>query len=399
MNLIRAAIPLVLGLVTLEILFGAVRKRTVHRLADSLADLGCAAMSQVLGLSVTAVTIGGYALTVDALAPYRPGIAASPAVWVGVFLLIDLGQYLVHRLSHRVSLLWACHAVHHSSEEFNYAVGLRNSSFHGFLIWVFFLPLAVAGVPWRMVAVCYGLNVLYQFWLHTRLIGQLGPLEAVLNTPSHHRVHHGTDAPYLDRNFGGVLIVWDRMFGTFCRELEEPRYGILAPLGSWNPVWANLHGFALIATAWRRAPNLQARLLAVFGPPEALGYAGPAAVPTVPSRGVALYAAGHLGLAIAVTLSIVMQSSIPGWPRLGAGAFVVATLGVVGGLLDGRQWAGSWEGVRLVGLITAGLLLPTETLVRLGIVLVGVTSIFWLSREARVLASPPAGRPVTVRNG
>jgi hypothetical protein len=114
---------------------------------------------------------------------------------------------------------------------------------------------------------------------------------------------------------------------------------------------------------------------------------------------VALYAAGHLGLAIAVTLSIVMQSSIPGWPRLGAGAFVVATLGVVGGLLDGRQWAGSWEGVRLVGLITAGLLLPTETLVRLGIVLVGVTSIFWLSREARVLASPPAGRPVTVRNG
>ena len=387
MSLIRAAIPFVLILVSLELLFGAVRKRTVHRLPDSLADLGCAVMSQVLGLTVTAVTIGGYALTVDALAPYRSEVAAGPAAWVIVFLLVDLGQYLVHRLSHRVSLLWACHAVHHSSEEFNYAVGLRNSSFHGLLIWVFFLPLAAAGVPWRMVAACYGLNVLYQFWLHTRLIGRLGPLEAVLNTPSHHRVHHGTDARYLDRNFGGVLIVWDRMFGTFSREEEEPRYGILTPLGSWNPVWANFQGLALIAAAWKRAPNWQGRLRVVFGPPEALGYAGPAAVPTVPSQGVALYSAAHLGLAIAVTLGIVMQSSIPVLLRLGAGALVLATLGVVGGLLDGRQWARSWESVRLVGLITAGLLLPSETAVRLGIVLVGVVSIFWLSREARVLAA------------
>lgn len=388
MSLIRAAIPLVLALVSLELLFGAVRKRTVHRLADSLADLGCAAMSQVLSLTVTAVTIGGYALTVDALAPYRSEVAPGLAAWVMVFLLIDLGQYLVHRLSHRVSLLWACHAVHHSSEEFNYAVGLRNSSFHGFLIWVFFLPLAVAGVPWRMVAVCYGLNVLYQFWLHTRLIGRLGPLEAVLNTPSHHRVHHGTDAPYIDRNFGGVLILWDRMFGTFCREEEEPRYGILMPLGSWNPVWANFHGFALIATAWRRAPDLRGRLRAVFGPPEALDHAQPPPVPTVPPTGVALYAAGHLGLAIAVTLGLVMQSSIPGALRLGAGALVLVTLGVVGGLLDGRQWAGTSEGGRLVGLIMAGLLLPAGTPVRVGIVLVGMVSMLWLIRQSRQTVSP-----------
>jgi sterol desaturase/sphingolipid hydroxylase (fatty acid hydroxylase superfamily) len=384
-SLISAAIPIVLALIALELLYGALRKRTVHRLADSLADFGCAAMSQVVGLSVTAVTIGGYALTVEALAPYRPQIAEGVGAWITVFLLVDLGQYLIHRLSHRVSLLWACHAVHHSSEEFNYAVGLRNSSFHGFLIWVFFLPLAVAGVPWRMVAVCYGLNVLYQFWLHTRLIGRLGPLELVFNTPSHHRVHHGTDAPYLDRNFGGVLIVWDRMFGTFRREEAEPRYGTLTPLASWNPVWANLHGFALIAAACRRAPNFRARLRTVFGPPEALGPGRPSSSSSCapPPRGVALYAAGHIGFAIAVTLGVVIDAALPGALRLGAGAFVIATLGVLGGLLDGRQWARSAEAARLAGLVSAGLLLSPEMPVGLGIVMLGVLSVFWLSREGR----------------
>jgi hypothetical protein len=232
-----------------------------------------------------------------------------------------------------------------------------------------------------MVAVCYGVNVLYQFWLHTRLIGRLGPLEAVLNTPSHHRVHHGVDGRYLDRNFGGVLVVWDRMFGTFCREEAEPRYGTVTPLGSWNPVWANFHGFALIASAWRRAPDFQGRLRAVFGRPEALGWGQPSLRSAPPPRGVALYAASHLGLAIAVTLSVVLQASHPGGVRLGGGAFVLATLGVVGGLLDGRQWAGLSEGARLAGLITAGLLLPTETPIRLGLVMVGVVSALWLGRE------------------
>jgi sterol desaturase/sphingolipid hydroxylase (fatty acid hydroxylase superfamily) len=348
----------------------------VHRLADSLADFGCAAMSQVVGLAVTAVTIGGYALAADALNPVRPQVPATPLAWITVFLLVDLGQYIVHRMSHRVSVLWACHAVHHSSEEFNYAVGLRNSSFHGFLVWVFFLPLAAAGFPWRLVAVSYGLNVLYQFWLHTRLVGRLGPLEAVLNTPSHHRVHHGTDDRYLDRNFGGVLIVWDRLFGTFRREDVEPRYGTLAPLASWNPLWANIHGFALIAGAWRRAPDWRGRLRAVFGPPEALGTPLPP-LPTSPPRRVALYVAGHLALAIAVTVGVVLPSGAPGGIRPGAAVFVLATLGTLGGLLDGRPWARHAEGARLAVLVVGGLLVPGGTSVRLGLGIISLVSALW----------------------
>jgi sterol desaturase/sphingolipid hydroxylase (fatty acid hydroxylase superfamily) len=415
MSLIRAAIPLVLLLLLLELIWSGVRGRRVYRLADSLADLGCAAMSQVLGLAVTAVTVGGYAVSAAAFSGWLPlprwpaespftlgpssglGVRPGPlAAWVLVFLLVDLGQYLVHRLSHRVSLLWACHAVHHSSEELNYAVGLRNSSFHGFLIWVFFLPLAAAGVPWRMVAICYGLNVLYQFWLHTRLIGRLGWLETLLNTPSHHRVHHGRDPKYLDRNFGGVLILWDRLFGTFQREEEEPHYGTLAPVASWNPAWVNLHGFALITGAWQRAADWRGRLRAVLGPPEALGDGtGPVRPPPAPSLRVAVYSALHLSLAVAATIWLVLPATLPAGERAVAGTLVLATLAVLGGLLDGRRWAPGLERVRLICLAVATVRMPGDPVVQVGMIGVVAASLSWLVRESwsgiKPLAAPPSG--------
>ncbi|MEP6591546.1 MAG: sterol desaturase family protein [Gemmatimonadota bacterium] len=379
MNLIRLAIPLVLGMVLLEVVWGAARQRAVYGFVDSLADLGCAVMSQVVGLAVTALTVGAYAVTVDALVPWRPVLAVTTGVWIGTFLAVDLGQYLLHRLSHRVNLLWACHAVHHSSEEFNYTVGLRNSSFHGFLLWFFFLPAGMVGVPWRVVAVCYGLNVLYQFWLHTRLVGRLGPFERVLNTPSHHRVHHGTDPAYLDRNFGGVLIVWDRLFGTFREESMEPTYGTTTRLASWNPIWANFHVFALMAAAWRRAPDLGSRLGVIFGPPERLGRPAPATPPT-PEPRIVRYAAAHLVFGIAATLGLVLPSGTPGMLRLGIAVGVLVTLGVLGGLLDGRQWAITAERGRLAILILAGAALPADLPVRLGVVAVAVASLLLLGR-------------------
>lgn len=396
MSLIRVAIPIVLGLTLLELAWGLVRRRRVHGLADSVTDFGCGAMSQVIGLGVTAVTVGGYAATSAALAPYRSEIDATAAAWVVVFLVVDLGHYALHRLSHRVNVLWACHAVHHSSEEFNYVVGLRNSSFHGFLIWVFFLPAAIAGVPWRMVAVCYGVNVLYQFWLHTRLIGRLGPLEALLNTPSHHRVHHGTDDHYVDRNFAGVLIIWDRLFGTFVPEGAEPRYGVVVPLESWNPVWANFQGFALIGAAWRRAPDWRGRVRAIFGPPESLGQAAQSGPPSHPSRGVAVYTAAHFILSVAVVLGVVHPSATPTLLRIGGAGFVLATLGILGGLLDGRAWALRWEWARVASIVGMAVALPAEPALRIGLATVAAASAMWLTRErtAGARASHPTRFPI-----
>ena len=394
MNLIRVVIPFILALVLIEASWSAFRRRRVYHWADTIADFGCATMSQLVGLAVTALTVGAYAITADLLDPIRPTIVATPLMWVVIFLIVDFGQYALHRLSHRVNVLWACHAVHHSSEEFNLAVGLRNSSFHGLLLWVFFLPAALLGVPWHMVAACYGLNVLYQFWLHTRLIGRLGPLETVFNTPSHHRVHHGVNTPYLDRNYGGVLIVWDRLFHTFCDETDEPQYGTLAPVASWNPVWVNVHGFALIHAAWQGAPDWRGKLHAVFGPPSSPATRASPRTFARPPSGLVVYAAVHLGVAIMVTLLVVLPDRDPMRVRLVAGALVLLTLGVMGGLLDGRRWAVGSELLRL-GMSVLFILWrggPTALVLLVGTF--GVASRMLIFHEATHHCPPHARRPI-----
>src|SRR5512146_71661 len=344
MSIIQAAIPLFFALMAAELWVGRARGLPVHRLNDTIADLGCGVLSQVTGIFVKLLSLGAYALVAEHWAlqrwlavPVVPdadplsllttapfvAIAVRPAaVWLTVFLLVDLGQYLLHRLS----------------------------------LWVFFLPLALAGVPWRIVGACYALNVVYQFWLHTRLIGRLGSLELVLNTPSHHRVHHGVDPKYLDRNYGGVLIVWDRLFGTFQGEEEEPTYGVTRPLASWNPVWANLDGFADIARRWRASAGWRERLRAVFGPPEwepgdrpgATGGRVPAAAaagryragPTAmtradPSRPLLGYVLFQLALVLAATLLVLSRTGRYSVMQLAAfGIFAMLSLGNIGGLME-----------------------------------------------------------------
>jgi sterol desaturase/sphingolipid hydroxylase (fatty acid hydroxylase superfamily) len=332
---------LLIGLIGVEYLAARRQRQRVFAGVDTIADLGCAVLSQIAGLAVTAVTIGAYHLTAQWLARQGwsltlPWSAGAWWSWLAVFLLVDLGQYLTHRLSHRVSILWACHEVHHSSGELNYAVAVRNSSLHGLLIWVFFLPGALLGIPWGMVAACYGINVLYQFLLHTRTVGRLGPLEWWFNTPSHHRVHHGREPKYLDRNFGGVLIVWDRLFGTFQEEEEEPNYG--PPLERWNPVWVNAHGFARIARGWREATNWAARWRCLFGPPEAIPDLRHSPRRRPPATTLA-WAAIQLVIAMVATLAVVLAPAVPAGWRVAVAVATVVTIATTGALLDGHRWA------------------------------------------------------------
>lgn len=442
MSIIQAAIPLFFALMAVELWVGRARGLPVHRLNDTIADLGCGVLSQVTGIFVKLLSLGAYALVAEHWAlqrwlavPVVPdadplsllttapfvAIAVRPAaVWLTVFLLVDLGQYLLHRLSHRVSLLWACHVVHHSSEELNYAVALRNSSLHGLFLWVFFLPLALAGVPWRIVGACYALNVVYQFWLHTRLIGRLGSLELVLNTPSHHRVHHGVDPKYLDRNYGGVLIVWDRLFGTFQGEEEEPTYGVTRPLASWNPVWANLDGFADIARRWRASAGWRERLRAVFGPPEwepgdrpgATGGRVPAAAaagryragPTEmtradPSRPLLGYVLFQFALVLAATLLVLSRTGRYSVMQLAAfGIFAMLSLGNIGGLMEEKAWARRSEQARqgavafaaFLGVIAAP---PVARWLPAALLLVALGSGVWLAVLVSRWTQPAPGTP------
>ena len=201
------------------------------------------------------------------IAPYK-----FPAdawwTWAILFFVDDFVYYIFHRVSHESRLFWNFHVVHHSSEHYNLSVAVRQSWFGGILHWVFYAPIMLLGfAPW-MFAVMHGFNLIYQFWIHTRFIKRLGPLEYVLNTPSHHRVHHGVNETYLDKNYAGVLIIWDRMFGSFVTETEEPRYGIIKPINSYNPLWINTHGWVEMFKAIKRQPNFTGKLKCIFASPN-----------------------------------------------------------------------------------------------------------------------------------
>ena len=188
--------------------------------------------------------------------------------WVILFFIDDFAYYWFHRISHESRLFWNFHVVHHSSEQYNLSVAVRQSWFSGLLHWIFYAPLMLLGfAPWMFV-VMHGFNLIYQFWIHTKLVHRLGPLEWILNTPSHHRVHHGVNELYLDRNYAGVLIVWDSIFGSFINESEEPRYGIIKPLQSLNALWINTHAWVEMFTAIRSRNSMRAKLRCIFGSPN-----------------------------------------------------------------------------------------------------------------------------------
>jgi sterol desaturase/sphingolipid hydroxylase (fatty acid hydroxylase superfamily) len=190
--------------------------------------------------------------------------------WVLLFFAEDLCYYWFHRSHHGVRLLWAAHVNHHSSQFFNLSTALRQPWFTPITGPIFWLPLALVGFPPAMILTAEAISLIYQFWIHTEAVRRLPqPLEWLLNTPSHHRVHHGKNVRYLDRNHGGVLIIWDRLFGTFAAEDERDpvRYGLTHDITSFNPLWIAVHDFAAIGSDLRRAPSLSARLGYLFAPP------------------------------------------------------------------------------------------------------------------------------------
>ena len=207
---------------------------------------------------------------------YQFRVLDIPVTWwsIGIaFIAEDFAYYWFHRTAHRIRWFWASHVVHHSSQHYNLSTALRQTWTGQFsLSFAFRLPLFLIGFDPRLILFCAGLNLVYQFFIHTETVRRLpGPIEWLFNTPSHHRAHHGTNPRYLDRNFGGVFIVWDRLFGTFEAERDdEPvRYGIIRNLASFNPVWVATHEWVAIGRDLIRAPDWRTRWRAVAGPPGA----------------------------------------------------------------------------------------------------------------------------------
>jgi sterol desaturase/sphingolipid hydroxylase (fatty acid hydroxylase superfamily) len=180
---------------------------------------------------------------------------------------LDLCYYWRHRWEHEIHLLWAEHSVHHSSEEFNFSTSIRLPLVNPFLGWVFFTPLALAGFPAKLILGSYFLNLLYQYWVHNGQIGRLGWLENILSTPSNHRVHHAKNPEYLDKNYGGILILWDRLFGTYAPETVKPAFGIVEPIATQDPLLVNVRPIARLYAKVKQQPTWGRKLRVVFGAP------------------------------------------------------------------------------------------------------------------------------------
>ncbi len=233
---------------------------------DAWASISMGLVSVATTAAWKFLALLGYAAVYAYVAPWHLP-ATEWYTWVIALVGVDLLFYLYHRIAHRVRLIWATHQAHHSSEYFNYATALRQkwNNSGEILMW---LPLPLLGVPPWMVFFSFSLSLIYQFWVHTERIGKLWrPFEFVFNTPSHHRVHHGMDPEYLDKNYGGILIIWDRLFGSFQQELFRPHYGLTKPVNTFNIWKLQTHEYVSIARDVRAAHTWRDRLGYVFGPP------------------------------------------------------------------------------------------------------------------------------------
>jgi len=256
MDFILYAVPFFFVLIALELLADRRRGVSNYRVADAINSISTGVLSTTTGLLTKGIGLVTYAFAFKHLALFELS-ADSVWTWVFAFVLYDFCYYWLHRLGHERNILWAAHSVHHQSEDYNLSTALRQTS-TGFLLgWIFYLPMAVFGVPLLVFVSVAALNLLYQFWVHTRHIPKLGWFEWFFVTPSNHRAHHAQNALYMDRNYGGVFIIWDRLFGSFQEEDDnEPVvFGVTTPLASWNPVWANVQFYAQLWADARRAES------------------------------------------------------------------------------------------------------------------------------------------------
>ena len=255
MDLIVYAIPFFILAMLLELVYGVANGRNTYRLNDSVSSLFLGVLSQARRF--VTLGIGGYVYYLITEYFSLPLMDTSSWwTWVLAMLLYDFCYYWLHRLGHERTIFWAAHVAHHQSEEYNLTTALRQTS-TGFLFgWIFYLPMFLIGIPAEVVVTVGSINLIYQFWVHTEHIGKLGWYEWFFITPSNHRVHHAQNDIYLDRNYGGWLIIWDRMFGTFQEELDEEPviFGIRGPLHSFNPVHALTHIYVdMFKDSWRTA--------------------------------------------------------------------------------------------------------------------------------------------------
>jgi sterol desaturase/sphingolipid hydroxylase (fatty acid hydroxylase superfamily) len=268
LNWLALAVPLFLLLMWLEYRLAQKKAITVHSFNESIANLNVGIAERVCDLLTTALFVYWYQWIFEHHRLFN--IASAWWIWLLLFLATDFVWYWYHRWGHEVSALWGVHGIHHQSEDFNYTVSARITMLQAVIRGGFWSVLPLLGFDPKAVAIMLLIHGAYPFFTHTQLVGKLGWLEYLFVTPSHHRVHHSCNTCYLDKNYGDVLIIWDKLFGTFAPETETPKYGITKPLNSYSFLWQHFHFILELAVAIQRTKGIRQKLTLPFRSPEAI---------------------------------------------------------------------------------------------------------------------------------
>ncbi|MFZ6721577.1 sterol desaturase family protein [Undibacterium sp. Ji49W] len=368
-KIITFASPVFFLLIAIEFLVARKRQKHLYRINDAISSLSLGVMSQITGVFLKLLSVGGYAWVFTNFAALTLD-PASVGVWLTGLLLYDFLYYWLHRMGHKTNLLWAAHVVHHQSESYNLTTALRQTSTGPLFGWVFYLPMAIIGFPVQVFVVIALMDLLYQFWIHTEQINKLGWFDRVFVSPSNHRVHHAVNDIYLDKNYGGILIIWDRLFGSFIEEQDnEPVvYGTRRPLRSWNPLWANLEVYKAVwqdawntrnwadkFLIWLRPPGWRPADLRL-SPAKHFDLARPLYDPFVSNAAIGYCLLQFVALLQAATYFLLAYKSMSALNAVVYATWLIFSLWCIGGLIEKGRLYLIPESLRLLAILLMSML-------------------------------------------
>ncbi len=406
MSLITLSIPIFFLLIGLELLITRIQGVNYYRFNDAITNLSCGIGSQITGIFMRFLTIGVYIFIYEhtPLKGVMPNDPNQAAIYFATMLLLFLGvdffYYWFHRLAHEISILWGSHVVHHQSEDYNLTVALRQAWVQGAFSWVFYLPLAALGFDPAMFVTIASIQTLYQFWIHTKVINRMPRwFEFIFASPSHHRVHHGVNPKYIDKNHAGTLIIWDRIFGTFQEEEEEVVYGITTQPKSWNPILLNVEYWYDLTLEARKAKSLKDGLrmfyLAPGWKPAEMGgmldykEVTPSTFQKYDAKtssGMTAYIFVQFVLLLAGTSAFLFGIKGIDLPaRIAISLLVIFSVLNIGGLFENRRWAVLAEALRaavisgVVWFFVSKYLGNTYAIMAAGVYLLVVLTWLWIN--------------------
>ena len=260
--------PIILTMILVEVFISNIKNSGLYRQGDTLCTTGLLTGNMMMSFLAKGGILAFHFFLYDFRIINLAGILPLWVMWVLTFIFIDLIFYIYHRLSHRVRFLWAVHMSHHSSEEMNFAVSFRQAWFGPISKVPFFMIMPIMGFDPTIIAVAGVISTLWGIVGHTQVVGKLGPLEYVFNTPSHHRVHHGSNPQYIDKNYGNLLIIWDKIFGTFEPEKNPVTFGLVNNVNTFNPIKITFMGWTAILKDLKNSESYKQSLRIIFGPPN-----------------------------------------------------------------------------------------------------------------------------------